>query len=133
MRTILVVDDKPGAPAVLQAMLEQCGRFQVLAAASPREALQIFARMARTIDLVIAEVSMAGISGPCMAATMSAIRPNMPVVFISRVLDRFDLSETLPETRYAFQPTPSIPSVLVDAVDRILSDRRLRPVCAGVG
>ena len=72
MRTILVVDDKPGAPAVLQAMLEQSGRFRVLAAASPREALQIFTRMANAIDLVIAEVSMAELSGPCMAATMSA-------------------------------------------------------------
>jgi DNA-binding NtrC family response regulator len=133
MRTILVVDDKPGAPAVLQAMLEQSGRFRVLAAASPREALQIFARMANAIDLVIAEVSMAEPSGPCMAATMSALKPSLPVVFISRVLDRFDLSEIVPGTRYAFQPTPSIPSILINAVDRILGERRSRPLCAGVG
>ncbi len=133
MRTILIVDDEPGASAVLQSMLAQTGRFRVLAAASPHEALQIFGRMASDIDLVIAEVSMSEISGPCMAATMSAVRPSLPVVFISRVLDRFDLNETAPQTQYSFQPTPTIPAVLVDAVDRILSDRRSRPLCAGVG
>ena len=104
-------------------MLEQCGRYRVLAAAGPGDALRIFVAKPNSIDLVIADASTDEIARHSMSVTMSSIKPCLPVVFIARAEGSGPASQT----------APSIPAVLAEALDRILMRRRARSQAAGIG
>ena len=80
--TVLLVDDEPLVRNVEQHMLSNAG-FTVQTAASGEEAIQVFARAHESIDLVILDYTMPGISGSEAWDELRAIDPNVNVVFCS--------------------------------------------------
>jgi two-component system cell cycle sensor histidine kinase/response regulator CckA len=80
--TILVADDHKGIREVAHEILSSYGYATILAA-DGQEALQLFREDPTKIDLVILDVAMPGLSGTEVFAQMSAIRPDLPVVFTS--------------------------------------------------
>jgi CheY-like chemotaxis protein len=79
--TVLLVDDDAAVRGLAAQMLAAEGHF-VVQAAGPQEALEICARGER-IDVLVTDVSMPGMSGRDLAARVRALRPGLPVLFIS--------------------------------------------------
>jgi CheY-like chemotaxis protein len=80
--TILVAEDYEGIREVANSILRSYG-YTVILAADGQEALRLFRQDPTKIDLVILDVMMPGLSGTEVFAQMSAIKPDLPVVFTS--------------------------------------------------
>ncbi|HEX9199895.1 MAG TPA: response regulator [Acidobacteriaceae bacterium] len=80
--TILCVDDEEIPRKLRKLVLEKQG-YEVVAAASGREALELLA--ARHFDLVLTDQMMPGMLGTELTGRIKAIRPSTPVVIISGV------------------------------------------------
>jgi CheY-like chemotaxis protein len=77
---ILCVDDEPSILVTLKAVLEASG-FHVFTATSGREALAIFEK--EGVDLVLLDYAMPGLSGVATATRMKALKPEIPIAFLS--------------------------------------------------
>ncbi len=80
--TILVVDDEPALLMVAKAGLQQRG-FQVLTAESGEQALELLRSGRATVDLVVLDLSMPGLSGERVLRTLRGFAPDLPVVIAS--------------------------------------------------
>jgi CheY-like chemotaxis protein len=78
--TVLLAEDHPGLRESAQQMLQALG-YTVILASNGYEALELFTRNPDRMDLVIMDVVMPLLSGPDAYAKMSALRPNLAVVF----------------------------------------------------
>jgi two-component system cell cycle sensor histidine kinase/response regulator CckA len=80
--TILLVDDEDMIIEVGQALLQRLG-YQVIAAKSGKEAIDIVHHSAPHIDLVILDMVMPGLDGGKTFDVIRGIRPDMPVMLCS--------------------------------------------------
>jgi two-component system, cell cycle sensor histidine kinase and response regulator CckA len=78
--TILLVEDHEGLRDTAQEMLQRLG-YQVIAASDGKEALELFKAASNRIDLLVTDVIMPLMSGPEAYLAMSAISPELRVVF----------------------------------------------------
>ncbi len=81
-RTVLVAEDDDAVREFVCAVLEQAG-FAVVAAPDGRTAGDLFAAAPDRFALVLTDVVMPHAIGPELAARARALRPNLPVVFMS--------------------------------------------------
>ena len=72
--TILLVEDDEGVRELAREVLQARG-YAVMAAATPREAIEICAREEGPIDLLITDAVMPGMSGKEMATKLAEVRP----------------------------------------------------------
>jgi len=80
-KTILVVEDTALVLTTVRMILEHAN-FTVLAAASADEAVELSGH-AKSIDLLLSDVMMPGISGPDLALKLKESRPEMRVILMS--------------------------------------------------
>jgi CheY-like chemotaxis protein len=80
LRTILLVDDDLELRDVVVAILAEPG-YTVLAASDGYEALRIL--VDRSVDLMITDIKMPGISGFELARQAKLMRPNLHVIYLS--------------------------------------------------
>lgn len=78
---VFFVEDDPSVRRFGVKTLELAG-FQVSAFGAPEQALAAFTAVASTVDLLLLDVVMPGMSGPELAAACTAVRP-LPVVYLS--------------------------------------------------
>lgn len=79
---ILVVDDDASVRDLTGTMLELHG-YAVLRAATAEEAVSIFLQFGNRINLLVIDVVMPTQSGLCIARQLRALRPELPVLFVS--------------------------------------------------
>lgn len=75
---IVVCDDEPALLDLMVRILEKSG-YQVLPTQSPEHALSLIPDAA----MLITDVVMPGISGPVLATRARALRPDLPVLYVS--------------------------------------------------
>ena len=63
-------------------MLERTG-LRVIESASPIEACALFEEQGSRLDILVTDVIMPEMNGPTMAKRFLAVRPDLPVLFIS--------------------------------------------------
>jgi two-component system cell cycle sensor histidine kinase/response regulator CckA len=80
--TILLVEDEEALRELTRSLLENHG-FTVLEAARPERAIEIARQYDGTIHLLLTDMVMPGMNGRVLAETVSPIRPDMKVVFMS--------------------------------------------------
>ena len=80
--TILLVEDEDAVRRLAARSLTRAG-YHVLEAATPSEARALFDRHASEIALLLTDVVMPEMRGPALAELLLAIRPDLPVVFMS--------------------------------------------------
>jgi two-component system, cell cycle sensor histidine kinase and response regulator CckA len=78
--TILLAEDNEGLREAAKEMLEKLG-YRVILASNGAEAVQIFAKNPSQYDLIILDVVMPKVSGPAALSQMTAVRPDLRVVF----------------------------------------------------
>lgn len=81
-RTVLVVDDEPDLRKSIEIILGR-GGYAVLSAGSGDEAAQLASAYEGTIDLLLTDVTMPGLSGQEVANRLRLDRPSMRVLYMS--------------------------------------------------
>lgn len=79
---ILVVEDLEPVRTVTRHMLESAG-YEVVAVSSPSEALSVMDAVGDRIDLLLSDVMMPEMTGGDLACVLRAVRPTLPVLFMS--------------------------------------------------
>jgi DNA-binding response OmpR family regulator len=97
----------------------------VLQAADGKIALEIIAGRSAPLDLVITDVAMPNLSGQELASRLEALRPELPLLFISGYTDDEMVRRGLIEPSSPFLSKPFTPEVLSAKV-RLLLERRSR-------
>lgn len=81
-KTILVIDDEPEIRKLVGAMVTQFG-YAVLTADSGEHALTLYRNHKGHIEMLIADVVAPGMSGPMLADRLTALQPDLKVLYIS--------------------------------------------------
>jgi PAS domain S-box-containing protein len=79
---VLVCDDEAPLLALVAGALEE-GGHTVHPFSDPQQALAFAADVAHRIDLIVTDVLMPGMPGPALAERVLALRPGLPVCFMS--------------------------------------------------
>jgi len=80
--TILAVDDEPALLSMLQQYLSRVG-FEVIISASAERALRLFQERPGRFDLVLADITMPGMSGEELAVEVFRADPRVSVILCS--------------------------------------------------
>jgi CheY-like chemotaxis protein len=81
-KTVLVVDDHDTTRQTIARILE-AGGFSVEQASSGSEALEHLARNGDTIDMVLSDVTMPGMTGIDLSYQIRELYPSIPVAIVS--------------------------------------------------
>jgi CheY-like chemotaxis protein/two-component sensor histidine kinase len=123
--TILLVEDEDAVRAIASAVLRRHG-YQVLEAATPRIALELFERYGSAIRLLLTDVVMPELSGPALAQRLITARPELRVLFISGYADVASLDTGNPNIN--FLPKPFQASKLATKVREALTRSNARAI-----
>ncbi len=119
--TILVIEDEEALRELVVHILKSRG-YNVLQAADGRLAISINRQYASSIDLVLCDVVMPGMSGPDVIKQMRSDRPGLRVLYVTGYAesDLLDCCETECTTRILLKPYS--PDTLFRAVRQMLDD-----------
>jgi two-component system cell cycle sensor histidine kinase/response regulator CckA len=81
-KTILVVDDEPEIRKLVSAMLLPQG-YQIILADTGEQAIKIFRKQSKDIDLLLTDVVAPGMAGPTLADQLTELKPDLRVLFMS--------------------------------------------------
>jgi two-component system cell cycle sensor histidine kinase/response regulator CckA len=80
--TVLLCEDEEGVLRLVERILTAEG-YAVLAAATPREAIALAAEYGDTIDVLVTDIVMPGMSGPELAAELQRAQPGLRILMLS--------------------------------------------------
>jgi two-component system cell cycle sensor histidine kinase/response regulator CckA len=120
--TILLVEDEPAVRKLASITLRQQG-YTVLEAADGPSALHLERECKMGVDLLVTDVVMPGIDGCALAERLTAIRPELKVLYLSGYTEHA-LSDRHPmEPGKAFLQKPFSPRVLALKVRELLDHK----------
>jgi len=111
---VLCIDDEPMVLATRKLVLQAAG-YDVVTAPGGREGLELFA--SNTIDVVVLDYQMPGLTGDEVAAEMKRLNPDIPIVMLSAFVS---LPHAALETVDAFVTKGEHPTVLLDKLQELL-------------
>src|SRR5438477_7042753 len=117
--TVLLAEDEPAVRAIARQALERQG-YTVLAAPSGADALALAAQHGATIDLLLTDVVMPGMSGRDLADRLTAQRPGIRVLYMSGYTDNAIVRHGMLEPGLAYLQKPFRPDALVRKVREVL-------------
>jgi CheY-like chemotaxis protein len=118
--TVLVVDDDEAVRSTTADILGALG-YTVLQASDAVTALSLLEPEA-TIDVLLTDVAMPGMSGPELARQVRRMRPHLPIVFISGYADPEGLAGDVGLGRLVRKPFRS--SELREQIEEALEEAR---------
>jgi two-component system, cell cycle sensor histidine kinase and response regulator CckA len=123
--TVLLVEDEPEVRRVCALTLRALG-YAVVVANDAEHAIKICATEERTLDAVLTDVVMPGLSGVAMVERLRSLRPNLKVLFMSGYTDRQIVDATTLNASAAFIRKPFTPDALGQQL-RLLLDVPAEP------
>jgi len=117
--TILVVEDEDDVRALACEVLATYG-YEVLQARTPAEALLIAERHAGSVQLLLTDVVMPGMSGRILAERLAPLRPEMKVLYMSGYTDDAIVHHGTLDAGTPFIQKPFLPDALAGSVRRVL-------------
>jgi two-component system cell cycle sensor histidine kinase/response regulator CckA len=118
-RTVLVVEDEDVVRSFAIRVLDRAG-FTILEARDGTEAVDLVARYAGPLDLVLTDVVMPGPSGPATVERIRALRPGVPALFVTGYSGRPIPME--PSSVTAVLPKPYSSGDLLEQIEALLRD-----------
>jgi CheY-like chemotaxis protein len=114
---ILCVDDEEN-PLILRKLVLQKAGYEVIVANSGKQALEILAT--RTVDLVLSDLLMPGMTGAQLARQIKTAYPRLPVVLVSGV------NEIPPDADAAdlFMSKVEGPAIMCEKVSMVLAQSK---------
>ena len=119
--TILVAEDEEGLLRYVQLVLEKHG-YRVLMAANGNDAIDVAARHAGAIDLLLTDLVMPGMGGTELAKRFAALHPEAAILFMSAYAQRAGMEI---DSDASLIHKPFVSSVLLARVRRALAERQL--------
>jgi signal transduction histidine kinase len=117
--TVLVVDDEDLVRAMAVRSLHEEG-YDVLAAASGADALEVLAQTGERIRMVVTDVAMEGIDGRELGRRLLESRPELPVLYMSGFPAEEIIRRGLLQEHQTFIQKPFAPAALAAAVRALL-------------
>jgi CheY-like chemotaxis protein len=119
--TILLIDDNAVQAATRQTILKRAGYF-VIAVLSPQRALEQFrnSEFPATIDLILTDHMMPGMTGAEFVTLLREFEPNVPVLVISGLPEAEDEYTNL---NIHFRLKPLLPDNLLATVHALLEEK----------
>jgi len=118
---ILFVDDEPAIAKLGKQLLEGLG-YRVTSRTDPVAALTLVKNDPDRFDLVITDMTMPGIKGDRLAAELTTIRPDLPVILCSGFSVQLTEEETAAAGIKAFVMKPLLKNKLAQTIQTVLSD-----------
>jgi len=119
-RTVLLVEDEEPVRELVRMILERAGH-RVVEAATPEEAIRRFETMT-SVDLLVTDVVMPGMSGFDLFHTLVQRLPSLRVLFISGYTDYARLEPALADPGASFLEKPFSAEALTRRIRELLSD-----------
>jgi PAS domain S-box-containing protein len=126
--TILLIEDEAVVRRLVAEILESHG-YSVLPAGDGPSALELLRRHPGSVDLLLSDVVMPGMSGPDVANAVAAMRPDVRVLYISGYTDSHVGNHGVLEPGVQLLQKPFNADELTRAVRSVLDDA---PVGAAV-
>jgi two-component system cell cycle sensor histidine kinase/response regulator CckA len=117
--TVLVAEDDDDLRRLIAQVLRRNG-FNVLVTSSGEAALEESRSFDNAIELLVSDVVMGTLSGPNLAGTLQAERPDLRVLLMSGTADA-SVTSHLGEGSSAFLAKPFRPSHFIDLVHELLA------------
>jgi CheY-like chemotaxis protein len=118
-QSILVVEDDPNVCKLVKSMLAASG-YSILTASSASEALDICHRD-ESIDLLLCDMVLPETDGPTVAQQVLALRPGVPVLFMSGYPDHAVFRESSFESNAPFLQKPFNRQDLIQKIKSLLA------------
>ncbi len=116
--TILLVEDEPAVAALLSIGLKKAG-YKVLKAADAKQALEVARSHATSIDLLLTDVVMPGMSGRELSDRIVQHRQNLRALFMSGYSDDAVLQRGVQASSVAFIQKPFSVNVLTAKIREV--------------
>lgn len=123
---ILLIDDDRIVREITQATLEAHG-YRVYSAGDGVEAVVIFSQKSVEIALVISDIAMPFLDGPATIRALERIRPQVPIVAISGLVDNASAGQWTGQGQMAFLQKPFTTEALLTCIHGILHPESSRP------
>jgi PAS domain S-box-containing protein len=117
--TVLLVEDNAMVRTVAREILE-AGGYRVLETDGCDEALRCYKEHAKSIDLLLTDVVMPQMSGKVLADRLSAVCPDLKVLFMSGYTDEAIVRHGVLDSGVAFIQKPFAPAALLKKVHEVL-------------
>jgi len=119
MKTILVVDDEPEIRKLVGAMVGQFG-YTAITADSGEHALTVYKNQRSPLTLLITDVVQPGMSGPMLADKLTALQPDLKVLYISGYDNTHLVQKYVVEKGHALLAKPFTVEELKDKMRELL-------------
>jgi PAS domain S-box-containing protein len=120
-KTVLLVEDDEMMRKLTRQLLEQQG-YNVMEASDGRSALDLLESDHASIDLVLTDVVMRGMSGPELVLQLSETRPNLKFVYMSGYTGELIAEHDVMKSGVMLLEKPFSRSVLLTTLQRALSE-----------
>jgi CheY-like chemotaxis protein len=107
-------------------ILESLG-YSVTTRTSSVEALSLFRAKPQAFDLVISDMTMPGMTGDLFAASLMAIRPDIPVIVCTGHSKKISEKEAMQTGIKAFVVKPIVKADLAKMVRQVLDQAPTKP------
>jgi len=121
--TLLVIDDEASVREIVGATLEAYG-YKVILAADGHLGIDLYRLHANEINAVITDMMMPTMQGNQVIAALRAIKPDLPIMAMSGLLDANKLEFTVVPGRLQILQKPMSSEELLKAVHTLLSQPR---------
>lgn len=119
--TILLAEDEKEVREVAREFLHLAG-YTVVEAKDGAEALELAAKHAGTIDLLVTDMVMPGIGGRELATRLLALRPGLKVIYMSGYTEYANFKNAEFELHNVMLQKPFTRAVLASAVQKMLKE-----------
>jgi two-component system cell cycle sensor histidine kinase/response regulator CckA len=123
-KTILVVDDEPEVRKLVSAMLTPHG-YQIILADTGEQALKVFRKQSKDIDLLLTDVVAPGMAGPTLADQLTELKPDLRVLFMSGYDSRQVVQKYVVEKGSLLLAKPFTMKQLKEKVEEAFRNRKL--------
>jgi signal transduction histidine kinase len=121
--TVLVVEDEEIVRDLVCAVLEEQG-YNVICAVDGLEALEAAGNFDGTIHLLVTDVIMPHMNGPELAGKLSAVRPDMKVLYVSGYSDNDIGDHGVLDPRFELLQKPFTPQTLARKIRDVIHEGR---------
>ena len=118
--TVLLVEDEQGVRQLTREYLEACG-YSVIEAEDGPSAMELVSRHSGTIDLLMTDVVMPGMSGSDLAERMTRLRPGIKILYMSGYTDRAIVHHGILQTDAVLLQKPFTLATLATKMREILA------------
>ena len=117
---ILLVDDEDIVAALAKQGLQELG-YRVTAKTSSKDALEAFLAHPEAFDVLVTDLAMANLSGAQLTSQLQAIRPNLPAILVTGVVQPGSLSLDPAAHFEEVLRKPLVAAELAQAVRRVMA------------